>query len=85
MDDDLARLEPIARVIARRLAERPEYFITHPSEMRLFRALTPEQLSEFARRHGWRVVRRVGGRRIEFYNDAGVKAAAAAAGESTGS
>jgi hypothetical protein len=79
MDDDLSALGPIARVILRRLAERPEHFITHPSEMKLFLSLTEEQLSEFARRHGWRVVRRVGGRRIEFYNDAGVKAAAAAA------
>ena len=77
MDDDLVKLEPIARVIARRLAERPEHFITHPSEMKLFRSLTPEQLSEFARCRGWRVVRRIGGRRIEFYNDAGVRAAAA--------
>jgi len=79
MDDDLSVLGPIARVIARRLAERPEHFITHPSEMKLFRSLTAEKVSEFARRHGWRVVGRVGGRRIEFYNDVGVKAAAAAA------
>jgi hypothetical protein len=75
MDDDLSVLGPIARVIARRLAERPEHFITHPSEMKLFRSLTAEQLSEFARCHGWRVVRRVGGRRIEFYNDVGAKVA----------
>ena len=77
MDDDFSVLGPIARVIARRLEERPEHFITHPSEMKLFRGLSEGQLSEFARRHGWEVVRRVGGRRIEFYGDAGAKAAAA--------
>ena len=77
MDVDLSRLEPIARVIAQRLAERSEHFITHPSEMKLFGGLTEEHHSEFARRRGWRVVRRVGGRRIEFYNDTAVKMAAA--------
>lgn len=66
----LARLEPMARVIARQLAVRPEHFITHPSEMKLFRTLNDEELGTFARRHGWRIVRRTGGRRIEFYNDA---------------
>lgn len=71
MTDDLrARLEPLARVIGERLAAKPEHFITHPSEMKLFRALSDAELREFARRHGWRVVQRVGGRRIEFYNDA---------------
>lgn len=69
-DELLARLEPLARVIAQRLAQKPEHFITHPSEMKLFRALSDEQLESFAHRHGWRIVRRVGGRRIEFYHDA---------------
>ncbi len=69
-EDLLTRLEPLARVIAERLAVKPEHFITHPSEMKLFRTLRDEELREFAHRHGWRVVQRVGGRRIEFYNDA---------------
>ena len=30
-------------------------------------------LRDFAHGHGWRVVRRVGGRQIEFYNDAGMR------------
>ncbi|MBA3832632.1 MAG: hypothetical protein H0X34_12225 [Chthoniobacterales bacterium] len=64
------RLEPIARIISQQLACKPEHFITHPSEKHLFRALSEENLREFAHRHGWRVVRRLGGRRIEFYNDA---------------
>ncbi len=66
----LQRLEPMARIIAQQLAHKPEHFITHPSEMKLFRTLSDAELGEFAHRHGWRVVQRVGGRRIEFYNDA---------------
>ncbi|MBA3962386.1 MAG: hypothetical protein H0X40_10855 [Chthoniobacterales bacterium] len=66
----LARFQPMARVIAQRLAVKPEHFITHPSERRLFQSLGEDDLREFARAHGWRVVRRLGGRRIEFYNDA---------------
>ncbi|HEY2802036.1 MAG TPA: hypothetical protein VGI85_15710 [Chthoniobacterales bacterium] len=66
----LERIEPLARVIAQRLAVKPEHFITHPSEMKLFRALSDEELRDFAHQHGWRVVRRLGGRRVEFYNDA---------------
>ena len=63
-------LEPMARVIAQRLAHRPEHFITHPSELKLFHAVNDETLRRFAHEHGWRVVRRIGGRQIEFYNDA---------------
>jgi hypothetical protein len=66
----LERLEPMARIIARKLAFKPEHFITHPSEKRLFQTLSDADLRGFAHRHGWRVVRRLGGRRIEFYNDA---------------
>ena len=35
-------------------------------------APTHEALDDIVREHGWRFVRRVGGRRIEFYNDAAV-------------
>ncbi|HEX3818413.1 MAG TPA: hypothetical protein VHW03_09000 [Chthoniobacterales bacterium] len=71
MDAELTqRLAPMARVIAQQLTRKPEHFITHPSEMKFFHALRDDDLREFAHRHGWRVVRRVGGRRIEFYNDA---------------
>jgi hypothetical protein len=58
--------------IARMLAVKPEYFVTHPSELRVVRALSDPDLRDIARERGWRVVRRVGGRQIEFYNDAGV-------------
>lgn len=68
--DRFARLEPMARVIAQQLAKRPEHFITHPSEKRFFESFSAEELREFAHQHGWRVVLRLGGGRIEFYNDA---------------
>ncbi len=68
--EQFERLEPMARVIARQLAIKPEHFITHPSEKLLFQTVADVDLREFAHRHGWRVVRRLGGRRIEFYNDA---------------
>lgn len=74
------KLQPLARVIARQLARKPEHFITHPTEAALFRALSPEDLRGFAHSHGWRVVRRLGGRRIEFYNDAHERLARARSG-----
>ncbi len=72
----------MARVIAQRLAIRPEHFITHPSELKLFRAVSDRELRRFAEAHGWRVVRRVGGRQIEFYNDAKMRQERARAGRS---
>jgi hypothetical protein len=69
MDDQLPAV--IAK-ITRMLAMKPEYFVTHPSELRAVRVLSGDELREVARQHGWRVVRRVGGRQIEFYKDAGV-------------
>jgi hypothetical protein len=79
-DHHSAALAPMARVIAERLAQRPECFITHPAELKLFHAVNDEQLRRFAHEHGWRVVRRVGGRQIEFYNDAEMRWAAMQAG-----
>ncbi|MEO8439390.1 MAG: hypothetical protein ABI540_04125 [Spartobacteria bacterium] len=71
MDEDRhVRLEPMARVIARSLTLRPEHFITHPAELRLFHTMGDAELRDFAHERGWRVVRRIGGRQIEFYNDA---------------
>ncbi|MFL6521157.1 MAG: hypothetical protein ACJ8NS_13120 [Chthoniobacterales bacterium] len=67
-----AQLPAVIAKIERMLAVKPEYFVTHPSELAVVRALSTEDLREMARQHGWRVVRRVGGRQIEFYNDAGV-------------
>ena len=67
MSDNLAALEG---KIASVLAIKPQCFITHPSELHLIRSMTLDDLRAFAERHGWRTVRRIGGRQIEFYNDA---------------
>jgi hypothetical protein len=66
------QLPAVIAKISRMLAVKPEYFVTHPSELRVVRALSDGELRDIARQHGWRFVRRVGGRQVEFYNDAGV-------------
>jgi hypothetical protein len=66
------QLPAVITKITRMLAVKPEYFVSHPSELRVVRALSGKDLRDMARQNGWRVVRRVGGRQIEFYNDAGV-------------
>jgi uncharacterized protein (DUF2336 family) len=68
----LEQLPAVITKIARMLAIKPEYLVTHPSELRVVRALSDTELRDIARENGWRVVRRLGGRQIEFYNDAGV-------------
>jgi hypothetical protein len=66
------QLPAVIAKISRMLAIKPEYFVTHPSELRVVRALSDSELRDITRQRGWRYVRRVGGRQIEFYNDAGV-------------
>jgi hypothetical protein len=66
------QLPAVITKISRMLAIKPEYFVTHPAELRVVRALSDSELRDISRQHGWRFVRRVGGRQIEFYNDAGV-------------
>ena len=61
--------------IERVLSTRPECFITHPTELAALKSMSPEELEEFAVDHGWRVVSRLGGGQIEFYNDAGARLA----------
>jgi hypothetical protein len=61
--------------IARVLSTKAECFITHPTELAALKAMAPEELEEFALDNGWRVVSRLGGRQIEFYNDAGARLA----------
>ena len=63
-------LPAIAGKISAALATRPEVFITHPAELRILKSMSDEELREFAAARGWRSVSRVGGRQIEFYNDA---------------
>jgi hypothetical protein len=62
--------------IAARLATKPQVLIIHPAELRVVRSMTDQELRSFAEKNGWRVVRRLGGRQIEFYNDAGTRATA---------
>jgi hypothetical protein len=67
-------LSGLAEKIMARLAVKSEVFIIHPAELRALRSVTDEELRSFAAKNGWRVVRRLGGRQIEFYNDAGARA-----------
>ena len=55
------------------LANRPQVFITHPVELKILNTMTGPELEEYAAEHGWRIVRRIGGRQIEFYNDVGAR------------
>ena len=66
-------LRAVESKIARVLLGKPECFITHPAELRALKAMTDAELSDFAEQHGWRIVRRIGGRQIEFYNDVSAK------------
>jgi hypothetical protein len=59
--------------IAATLANKPQIFITHPAELRVLRTMSDQQLRDFGAEHGWRIVRRLGGRQIEFYNDASTR------------
>ena len=68
-------LPGLAEKIAARLALKSEVSIIHPAELRILRSITDEELRTFAAKKGWRVVRRLGGRQIEFYNDAGTRTA----------
>jgi hypothetical protein len=66
ISDDLPALQT---KIFGELSRRPEYFVTHPAELHVIQQLTRTELDDFARKHGWRVIRRVGGRQFQFYND----------------
>jgi hypothetical protein len=70
MHEDLPAL---AAKIGKALSRRSEYVVTQPAELRVLRKMSDEQVSEFAKTHGWRVIWRLGGRQIEFYNDASVR------------
>ena len=64
--DDLAA---VGTKIAAELRRRPECFITHPTETRVLGSLEVDELNSFANERGWRVIRRLGGRQFQFYND----------------
>jgi len=61
-------LPALAAKISAALSIRPEYLVTQPAELRILRGMSDEELRHFAESHGWRTVRRLGGRQVEFYN-----------------
>jgi hypothetical protein len=63
-------LSALAVKIAGVLSIKSEYLVTQPAELRILREVSDLDVREFAKSHGWRVIRRLGGRQIEFYNDA---------------
>ena len=69
---NLAALE---KKIAAVLSVRPECFVTHPAELAVLKTMSASELDKFALDHGWSAVSRVGGRQIEFYNDAAARLA----------
>jgi hypothetical protein len=68
------QLPALAVKIAKVLSIKPEYLVTQPAELRILRDMSEADVREFAKSHGWRVIRRLGGRQIEFYNDASQRA-----------
>jgi hypothetical protein len=66
-------LPALAAKIAEALSIKSEYLITQPAELRILRGMSDEDVKKFAASHGWRVMRRLGGRQIEFYNDASLR------------
>jgi hypothetical protein len=66
-------LDCLTAKITQELAVKPECCITHPAELAVFKPLNRDELVRFAADHGWRVVRRIGGRQIEFYKDVGAR------------
>ena len=70
MNNDLPAL---AAKIGGRLSISSEYVVTQPAELRVLRDMSEDEIRDFAKSRGWRVIRRLGGRQMEFYNDAGVR------------
>ena len=66
-------LPALTAKISAALATRPEVFITHPVERRILQSMGAGEIEKYAAEHGWRIVRRIGGRQIEFYNDVTVR------------
>jgi hypothetical protein len=66
-------LPALTAKIAEALSIKSEYLITQPAELRILRGMSDTDVRNFAASHGWCVVRRLGGRQIEFYNDASLR------------
>jgi hypothetical protein len=67
-------LSALAAKIAAVLSNKAEYFVTQPAELRILQGMSEAEIRDFAASHGWRVVRRLGGRQVEFYNEASSRA-----------
>jgi hypothetical protein len=63
-------LPALAVKVAKMLSIKSEYVVTQPAELRILGEMSEADVREFAKSHGGRVIRRLGGRQIEFYNDA---------------
>ena len=63
-------LPALAVKVAKMLSIKSEYVVTQPAELRILGEMSEADVREFAKSHGWGVIRRLGGRQIEFYNDA---------------
>jgi hypothetical protein len=63
-------LSGLAAKAAKALSRKSEYVVTQLAELRVLRGMSDAEVGEFAKSRGWRVIRRLGGRQIEFYNDA---------------
>ena len=66
-------LPGLATKIAAALSIRPEYLVTQPAELRILQEMSEAEIKQFATGHGWNVVWRLGGKQLEFYNDASVR------------
>jgi hypothetical protein len=66
-------LPALAAKIGEALSNRSEYILTQAAELRVLREMSDKEVEEFGQSHGWSVIRRLGGRQIEFYNDASVR------------
>jgi hypothetical protein len=66
-------LPALAAKIAAILSDKSEYFVTQAAELRILRGMSEADIRNFAASHGWGVVKRLGGRQIEFFNDASVR------------
>jgi hypothetical protein len=67
-------LPGVVAKITEALSRGSEYVVTQPAELHVLRQMSDLEVREFAGNHGWRVIRRLGGRQIEFYNDASIRA-----------
>jgi hypothetical protein len=66
-------LPALTAKVAAILSYKPEYFVTQPAELAILRGMSEADIRDFAAGHGWRMVKRLGGRQIEFYNDASLR------------